>query len=64
MHTGKVNSIDNQRVINQNPKITGNKPAILISSHSFLATATEMNNNLNMKRRPTNIIAPHITSFI
>ena len=50
MHTGKVNSIDNQRVINQNPKLTGNKPAILISSHSFLATATEMNNKPNMTR--------------
>jgi hypothetical protein len=29
IRTGKVNRIDNQRVINQNPKKTGNKPAKL-----------------------------------
>jgi hypothetical protein len=27
LHTGKVNSIDNQRVTSKNTKITGNKPA-------------------------------------
>jgi hypothetical protein len=49
-----VNSIDNQRVTSKNTKITGNKPAKPISSHSYLATAKEINNKLNMRRKPQN----------
>jgi hypothetical protein len=50
-----VNSIDNQRVTSKNTKITGNKPAKPISSHSFLATAKEINNKLNMRRKPQHV---------
>jgi hypothetical protein len=35
-----VNTIDNQQVTSKNTKLTGKKPAKLISSHSYLATAT------------------------
>jgi hypothetical protein len=48
----KMNSVDNQPLIHQNLKITGKKPAIPISSHSFLAMAIEMNNKPNMTVKP------------
>jgi hypothetical protein len=41
----------------QKHKNTGKKPAKPISSHSFLATATEMNNKQNMNKN--NHIHPH-----
>jgi hypothetical protein len=49
-----VNSIDNQQLTSKNTKITGNKPANPVSSLSILETATEINNKLNMKRKPQN----------
>jgi hypothetical protein len=38
---------------------TGNKPAKLISSHSFLATATEMKNKPNMSHKPQHTYTPN-----
>jgi hypothetical protein len=50
-----MNSVDNQRLTSKNTKTTGKKPAKPISSHSILATATEMNNKSNMTTKPQHL---------
>ncbi len=44
MHTGKLNTIDNQPLTSKNTKITGNKPA-----------KQEMNNKPNMTTKPQHL---------